>query len=132
MMRRFAVCICVATGLLLYAGSASAQGAPPKARATSPEIPFDAPAFIKMPAGLYLGESMGVATNSKGHVFVFTRSGETRLFEFDQTGAFVKEIGAGSYAFSFAHSVRVDKDDNIWAVDEGRTWSSSSAPKARF
>ena len=62
---------------------------------------------------------VGVATNSKGHVFVFTRSGETRLFEFDQNGAFVKEFGVGSYGFSFAHAVRVDKDDNVWAVDEG-------------
>jgi DNA-binding beta-propeller fold protein YncE len=51
--------------------------------------------------------------------FVYTRSEDTRLFEFDKTGAFVKEIGQGLYGFQFAHAVRVDKDDNIWAVDEG-------------
>ena len=92
-----------------------------KAKAQNvPEIAFDSvPNFLKLPAGLYLGEGIGVATNSKGHVFVYTRSGETRLFEFDQTGAFVKELGQGLYGFSFAHAVRVDKDDNVWAVDEG-------------
>ncbi|HEV3061447.1 MAG TPA: peptidyl-alpha-hydroxyglycine alpha-amidating lyase family protein [Vicinamibacterales bacterium] len=115
----------VVVSLLLCAGPALVQGqggasAPAKAKATTPEIPFDSvPNFFKLPAGLYMGEGVGVATNSKGHVFVYTRSGETRLFEFDQTGAFVKEIGAGSYGVSFAHAVRVDKDDNVWAVDEG-------------
>jgi hypothetical protein len=113
---------CLASALLLVAGAASAQpvAGPAKAKATTPEIPFESVAnFFKLPAGLYMGEGVGVATNSKGHVFVYTRSGETRLFEFDQNGTFVKEFGVGSYGFSFAHAVRVDKDDNVWAVDEG-------------
>ena len=85
-----------------------------------PEIPFSSvPNFLKLPAGEYLGEAVAVATNSKGHVFVFHRSNNNRLFEFDQTGKFVKEIGSGFLGFEFAHSVRVDKDDNIWTVDEG-------------
>jgi len=85
-----------------------------------PEIPYDSvPNFIKMPPGLYLGEAIGVATNSKGHVLVYTRSANTRLFEFDQNGTFVREIGEGAYNFEFAHSVRVDPQDNIWVVDEG-------------
>src|SRR5579864_3413690 len=92
-----------------------------KAKAENvPEIPYQAvPGFIKMPPNLYLGDGIGVATNSKGHVFVYTRSQETRLFEFDQTGKFVREIGQGLYGFQFAHAVRVDPQDNIWAVDEG-------------
>src|ERR1700760_544951 len=77
------------------------------------------PNLLKLPAGEYLGESVAVATNSKGHIFVYHRSANTRLFEFDQAGNFVKEIGSGYYGFEFAHSVRVDKDDNIWTVDEG-------------
>jgi hypothetical protein len=85
-----------------------------------PEIPFDSvPNFLKLPPNLYLGEAMGVATNSKGHIWVFTRSAVSRLFEFDQTGNFVREWGSGSYGFEFAHSVRVDSEDNVWVVDEG-------------
>jgi hypothetical protein len=104
--------------LVLCASPAFAQV---KATAQNvPEIPYESvPNFIKMPPGLYLGEAIGVATNSKGHVFVYTRSANTRLFEFDQNGVFVREIGEGAYNFEFAHSVRVDKDDNIWVVDEG-------------
>jgi hypothetical protein len=100
---------------------AAALAAQTKPRATNaPDIAFDSvPNFLKMPPGIYLGEGIGVATNSKGHVFVYTRSQATRLFEFDATGRYVREIGEGLYGFAFAHAVRVDPQDNIWAVDEG-------------
>src|SRR5258706_13050968 len=85
-----------------------------------PEIPFTSvPNFLKLPAGEYLGESVAVATNAKGNIFVYHRRDTTRLFEFDKNGTFIKEIGKGYYGFEFAHSVRVDKDDNIWTVDDG-------------
>ena len=104
-----------------------------KAKAENvPEIQYDSvPNFVKLPPNLYLGEGIGVATNSKGHVFVYTRSGDTRLFEFDQTGAYVRELGQGLYGFEFAHAVRVDKDDNIWAVDEGTNMVIKFNPEGR-
>src|SRR6202453_5058942 len=96
------------------------------------EIPFSSvPNFLKLPPGEYLGESVAVATNSKGHVFVSHRSATTRLFEFDQAGNFVKEIGSGYYGFEFAHSVRVDKDDNIWTVDEGTNVITKFSPDGK-
>ncbi len=101
-------------------------------RENVPEIPYQSvPDFLKLPPNLYLGEGIGVATNSKGHVFVYTRSGDTRLFEFDQNGAFVREIGQGLYGFEFAHAVRVDRDDNIWAVDEGTNMVIKFTPDGR-
>jgi len=100
-----------------------------------PEIPFDAsPDILKLPTDVYLGEVAGVATNSKGQVFVYTRTGNptvglgnsrlfthggSRLFQFDRNGSFVREIGQGLYGFLVAHSVRVDPEDNVWIVDEG-------------
>src|SRR5437764_2952969 len=96
------------------------------------EIPFTSvPNYLKLPPGEYLGESVAVATNSKGHVFVFHRSANTRLFEFDQAGNFVKEIGGGYYGFEFAHSVRVDKADNIWTVDEGTNMVTKFSPDGK-
>ena len=86
---------------------------------TVPELNFDSqPNFLKLPADIYLGEAAGVAQNSKGHIFVFTRSGETQLFEFDQEGNYVREISPRNYAFAFAHTVRVDPQDNVWVVDQ--------------
>jgi len=115
---------------LLVGAPASAQS---KAKAQNvPDIPFESvPNFLKFPPNIYLGEGIGVATNSKGHVFVYTRSGETRLFEFDQTGAYVREIGQGLYGFAFAHAVRVDPQDNIWAVDEGTNMVIKFNPAGR-
>jgi sugar lactone lactonase YvrE len=81
---------------------------------------------------LYLGEAMGVATNSKGHLFVYTRSATTRLFEFDEKGNYVRELGEGNYGFEFAHSVRVDPQDNIWAVDEGTNMVIKFNPEGRI
>src|SRR6266446_2831162 len=97
-----------------------------------PDIPFTSvPNFLKLPSGEYLGESVAVATNSKGHTFVYHRSANTRLFEFDQDGNFLKEIGSGYYGFEFAHSVRVDKDDNIWTVDEGTNMVTKFSPEGK-
>jgi 6-bladed beta-propeller protein len=132
-MRRLSVC--VLAGVILAIGPVGAQNVsgPAKARATTPEIPFESvPNFIKLPPGLYMGEAVGVATNSKGHVFVIVRSGESRLFEFDQNGTFVKEFGVGSYGFAFAHAVRVDKDDNVWAVDEGTNIIQKFNPEGKL
>ena len=118
--------------LLLLSSSAFAQANKAKAQ-NVPEIPYDSvPNFLKFPAGLYLGEAMGVATNSKGHIFVFTRSANTRLFEFDQNGKYVRELGEGSYGFEFAHSVRVDSSDNVWAVDEGTNMVIKFNPEGRI
>src|ERR1700691_4848470 len=97
-----------------------------------PEMTYTAvPNFLKLPTGEYLGESVAVATNSKGHVFVYHRSANTRMFEFDQAGNFLKEIGSGYYGFEFAHSVRVDKDDNIWTVDEGANMITKFSPDGK-
>jgi sugar lactone lactonase YvrE len=119
-----------AMALLLCADPALAQQ---KAKAENvPEIPYDSvPNFLKLPAGEYLGESVGVATNSKGHTFVYHRSANTRLFEFDQNGNFLKEIGKGYYGFEFAHSVRVDAEDNIWTVDEGTNVVTKFSPEGK-
>src|SRR5580692_10041134 len=95
----------------------------------APDIPFDSvPNALKLPAGMYLGEVSGVAVNSKGHIFIFSRGNTTgpayaasaaQLLEFDHDGKFIREIGHNLYAWSFAHTVRIDKDDNIWAADKG-------------
>ena len=116
-------------------------------RAQVPEIPFDGNiGFLKLPANLYFGEVAGVATDSKRNIFVYTRTGEdgamggsrffthggSRLFEFDPTGKYLREIGSGIYGFLFAQSVRIDAQDNIWAVDRGSTTVMKFDPAGRF
>jgi hypothetical protein len=106
--------------------------APAKAK-NVPSIPVDfARDFFKLPPNLNLGECMGIATNSKGHIFVFTRMQGSRLFEFDANGVWLREIGDGNYGFVFAHTVRVDSQDFIWAVDEGSNMVIKFNPEGRI
>ena len=123
-MKRFSQLLLAAT--LFAAAPAAAQ--------TVPEIAFDsATTPLTLPDDIYLGETAGVATNSKGDIFVYTRTGHptvslagarafahggSRLFQFDRTGKFTREIGANSYGFMFAQQVRIDPQDNIWVVDQ--------------
>lgn len=113
------------------AASAIAFGATVSAQSV-PELTFEGNVdAVRLPA---YGEVAGVATNSRGHVFVLARTGTpyatlggertfyhggSRLFQFDQAGKFVREIGQGTYGMTFAQQVRVDPQDNVWVVDAG-------------
>ncbi len=117
------------------------------ATAQTPEIRFDSvPNALQLPAGLYLGEVGGVATNSRGDIFVYTRTGHptitigsarpfahggSRLFQFDRTGKFVREMGKDSYGFMVAAQVRVDPVDNLWVVDEMTNMVMKFDPQGR-
>src|ERR1700704_4889935 len=118
-------------GAVAYAQRGPGQ-APPAAQnqleQNTPQIPYDAVSLPLMPEGHTIGETEGVAINSKKHLFVYTRSGNSgparggqaaELFEFDLAGKYIKEWGQNAYGFSFAHAIRFDKDDNLWVVDEG-------------
>ena len=94
-----------------------------------PEIPFEStPDLLKLPNDLYLGETSGVAVNSQGHIFVFSRGNTTgpaygaaaaQLLEFAPDGKYIREIGHHLYAWGFAHTVKIDREDNIWVTDKG-------------
>ena len=135
-MRRFG--LGVALGVVVAIGLAAEGFAQGQA---VPEIPFESvPNFLKLPADMYLGETAGVAVNSKGHVFVFSRGNSTgpaygasaaQLLEFAPDGTYLREIGRNLYAWSFAHAVRIDKDDNIWAADKGSDMVVKFDPQGR-
>jgi len=118
--------ISILTALIVAAIPVLAQNA-------APAITFDATNPLTLPDDVYLGEVGGVATSSRGDIYVYTRTGHptvsmatarpfshggSRLFQFDRNGRFTREIGAGVYGFLFAAQVRVDPQDNIWVVDE--------------
>jgi len=108
------------------------EAATPKLQITEEVLPLTVP-------GHTIGETEGVSLNSKGHLFVYSRTGTggssrggtaAELFEFDQNLKFVKLWGPGNYAASFAHGVRVDKYDNVWMVDEGSNMIVKFDPNA--
>ena len=136
-----AVKLGVVVGLCAAFG-APAQAQQPGAQQSVQVIPFDSvPEPLKLPPDLYLGEAAGVAVNSKGHVFVFSRGNSAhgpaygaaaaQLLEFDANGKYLREIGKNLYAWAFAHVVRIDRHDNIWAVDKGSDMIIRFNPQGR-
>jgi hypothetical protein len=106
-----------------------------------PALPFrSVPDFLKLPPNVYFGEVSGVAVNSKGHIFVLSRgnttgpaygAAATQLLEFAPDGRFVREIGHNLYAWSYAHTVRIDPEDNIWVTDKGSDMVIKFSPAGR-
>lgn len=106
------------------------------------EIPFDSvPNFLKLPPEMNFGEVSAVAVNSRGHVFVLSRSDISgpafgalagQILEFDANGKYLREVAKGLYNWSFGHGLRIDKDDNIWQVDKGSNTVTKLSPEGRM
>jgi hypothetical protein len=118
----------LAVAVVLGGALLGAQGA-------VPEIAFDTSGdLLRTPNDVFVGEVGGVGANSKGQIFVYTRTGHpyatlgdnrtfyrngSRLFQFDANGKFVRELGQDVYGFNAAIGLRVDPQDNVWTVDRG-------------
>ncbi len=115
----------VAAATLALGGSLIAQSG-------VPALNYSAVDLLKTPANVYVGEVAGVAANSKGQIFVYTRTGHpyatlgdnrtfshggSRLYLFDPSGKFVSEWGQDVYGFNAAIGLRVDPQDNVWTID---------------
>ncbi len=115
-----------AAALLAGAGTLAAQ-------ATVPELSFSTTDLLRTPIeGPFVGEVGGVGANSKGQIFVYTRTGHpyatlgdnrtfsrggSKLFLFDANGKFVREWGQDVYGFNAAIGLRIDPQDNVWTID---------------
>jgi hypothetical protein len=118
------------------------------AQSSAPEIPFDSvPDVLRTPENIYVGEIGGVGTNSRGEIFVYTRTGHpyatlgdnrtfyrggSRMFQFDRNGKFVRELGQDVYGFNAAIGLRVDAQDNVWTIDQGANQVVKFDPQGRI
>lgn len=128
-MKRLAVLLLTAAALI--------------APAAAQDVTYDGAEPLQLPRDTFMGQAMGVATNSKGHVFVYTRNGDpnlalggsrafarggSALYEFGPDGKFVRQIGKEVYGFLAAQGLRIDDQDNIWAVDSYSSMVMKFAP----
>jgi hypothetical protein len=118
-MKRFATLLLAAAAVIALPAAAQ-------------ELGYTSSQPLTLPHDTFFGMAAGVATDSKGYVFVYTRNGEptmtlggsrafahggSSLYEFGPDGKFIRQIGKQIYGFLAAQQVRVDKSDNIWVVD---------------
>jgi hypothetical protein len=72
----------------------------------------------KLPRGMKLGFVSGASGDSKGNYYVYQRGpGTPALLCFDREGNLLRSWGDSQ--FGRPHSVRCDKDDNVWLVNDG-------------
>jgi sugar lactone lactonase YvrE len=118
------------------------------AQSAPPQITFDANAdFLRTPNDVYIGEVGGVGRNSRGQIFVYTRTGHpyatlgdnrtffrngSRLFQFDASGKFMREWGQDVYGFNAAFGLRIDAQDNVWTIDAGASQVVKFDPQGRI
>ena len=123
-MKRIVIAVSIA--LTLAGGTIIAQS-------SVPDISFTATDLLRTPPeGPFVGEVAGVGANSRGQIFVYTRTGHpyatlgdnrtfsrggSKLFLFDAKGNFVREWGQDVYGFNAAIGLRVDPQDNVWTID---------------
>ena len=133
----------LAATLLIFSGSLVAQ---------QKEVAFESAGdYLKLPADIHFGEVAGVATTTTGNVWVYNQggglnltvgaarlhpSGGARLFEFDRSGKFLRELGSTNeerpYGFRWAQGVRVDPQNNVWVVDRGSRTITKFDPSGRI
>lgn len=115
-----------AAAILALGGSLIAQSG-------VPDISFNATDLLRTPIeGPFVGEVGGVGANSKGQIFVYTRTGHpyatlgdnrtfsrggSKLFLFDAKGNYVRDWGQDVYGFNAAIGLRIDPQDNVWTID---------------
>ena len=118
--------------LLLIALPVCAQDMPKAPEASkAPELKFRVvPDFFKIPSDMIMAEAVGVAINSKGHIFILNR-GNHPILEFDQEGNFIGSFGEASPLFRVPHSIRFDTHDNLWYVAAGDNLVVKFDPKRR-
>jgi len=131
-MRHFATLLLAAAAIVL---PAAAQ-----------EISYSNSQPLTLPRDTFFGMAAGVATNSKGNVFVYTRNGDptitlggsrafahggSSLYEFDANGKYIRQIGKLAYGFLAAQQVRVDNSDHIWVVDRYSSMVMKLDPQGR-
>ncbi len=114
-------------------GAVLAVGGTLVAQSGVPELSYSSVDLLRTPTeGPFVGEVAGVGANSKGQLFVYTRTGHpyatlgdnrtfsrfgSKLYLFDPNGKFVREWGQDVYGFNAAIGLRVDPQDNIWTID---------------
>ena len=122
-LKNRAICTLGAACVVLCVAIRGAQAQDPSLSLPNPYRVIEN--WAKMPEGRSWGAAGGVAIDSKGNVWVFERCGRKQLCARERRGPLFsssirracRSRAAGAGMFVFPHALYIDRDDNIWAVD---------------
>ena len=127
MRKDVAVFLIVIANVVVAAGGGSGVAAAPPAASVRYE---EVKSWLRLPAGVELGEAAGVAVDANGHVFVFHRPGrgfdpaatellkDPAVLEIDgATGELINSWGANT--FLVPHGITIGQDNTVFLSDVG-------------
>ncbi len=110
--RLWASALCAAALATSATSTIQAQDGPP-----IPALPFHlVDNFFHYPAYSVIGRLSGVAVGSNGNILALNR-GYHPVLEFKADGTFVRTWGEGSRMFEGAHTLRFDRQGDLWYID---------------
>ncbi len=99
------------------------------AQSPPPALPYElVPDWPKLPLGVNLLETPGVAVGPRQQVYIFHR-GAQPIIEVGREGRFVRSMGEG--LFEAAHGLKVDPEGNLWVTDRSLHIVLKLSPKGR-
>ena len=75
--------------------------------------------WVKLPDGINLMETPGVAVDSRDEVFALTRNVDHPVMVFDRDGNFQRSFGGGLFSRR-THGIFIGPDDSVFCTDDGR------------
>ncbi len=85
----------------------------------------------RLPEGVSLHETPGVAVDEKDRVYVLTRNTENPILVFEPDGSFRTMFGKGTFS-ARAHGIVVGPDGMIYATDDGTGTITKWSPEGRL
>ncbi|MSQ33035.1 MAG: hypothetical protein EXR60_01230 [Dehalococcoidia bacterium] len=85
----------------------------------------------KLPTGVHLQETPGVAVNSKDHLYAFTRNAAHPVMVFDRDGNFLRSFGQGIFG-ERTHGIFIGPDDAVYCADDGIHTVTKFTPEGKL
>src|SRR5688572_11746507 len=81
----------------------------------------------KLPQGMQLKETPGVAVDANDQVYALTRNPENPILVFDRDGNFIHTFGKGTFT-PRSHGILVGPDGMIYGTDDGTSTITKWSP----
>jgi len=98
----------------------------------STPLTFEAiPQWERLPDGIRLRETPGVAVDAKDCVYALTRNPENPILVFERDGSFRTTFGKGTFT-NRSHGILVGPDGMIYATDDGTSTITKWSPEGEL
>ncbi len=85
----------------------------------------------KLPQGVHLQETPGVAVNSQDQLYALTRNTAHPVMVFDREGNFLRSFGQGTFS-ERTHGIFIGPDDAVYCADDGTHTVTKFSPEGKL